>query len=247
MNDTGEAQRARARGSGVERKDADPNRRPPDAASVSSRWWEVGVPMPSARGASLQPPPPPPPRPAAAIATNANAAAVKAPPPPPLPSRLGSESRLREPGQRPLGAAGDKARSERLEIQRLEQELAAARDEAAALHDMLEDLPEIFERKFRQRLQVILEQQQLLLADNRQLREQLYALQPAPGEPERRPSRLLLPAFAPAEATPDRPKPLRRVLHGIRRLGNRLRPGGSGSQAGNDGLSDRVDGPPTAA
>jgi hypothetical protein len=62
---------------------------------------------------------------------------------------------------------------------RLRLELEAARDEIAALHEMLEDLPEIFERKFRQRLQAVLDHQQRLLADNQALREHLFALGPA--------------------------------------------------------------------
>jgi hypothetical protein len=53
-------------------------------------------------------------------------------------------------------------------------ELAAARDEIRALHEMLEDLPEIFERKFQQRLATILEHQKHLLADNQALRNRLY-------------------------------------------------------------------------
>jgi hypothetical protein len=64
-------------------------------------------------------------------------------------------------------------------LRRLELELTAARDEVHALHQMLEDLPEIFERKFRQRLQTVLDHQQHLLADNHALRERLYALAPA--------------------------------------------------------------------
>lgn len=61
----------------------------------------------------------------------------------------------------------------------LERELEAARAEVAALHEMLEDLPEIFERKFRQRVQGLVEEQQRLLHDNQMLRERLYALTPA--------------------------------------------------------------------
>jgi hypothetical protein len=61
----------------------------------------------------------------------------------------------------------------------LELELEAARAEVAALHEMLEDLPEIFERKFRQRVQGLVEEQQRLLHDNQMLRERLYALTPA--------------------------------------------------------------------
>ena len=56
----------------------------------------------------------------------------------------------------------------------LEMELAAAREEIRALHEMLEDLPEIFERKFQQRLATVLEHQKHLLADNQALRNRLY-------------------------------------------------------------------------
>ncbi|MFZ0408700.1 MAG: hypothetical protein WAM11_11405 [Cyanobium sp.] len=104
-------------------------------------------------------------------------------------------------------------------VQRLELELAAARDEAAALHEMLEDLPEIFERKFQQRLQSILEQQQRLLADNQVLREQLYLL--APGDPavETRPSRLLLPATQSSLPALQPRSPLGATLRRVLRLG----------------------------
>ena len=63
--------------------------------------------------------------------------------------------------------------------QQLEQELAAARAELVALHALLEDIPQIFERKFQQRLQPLLE-------DNANLRHQLQQLQGAP-EPGRQP------------------------------------------------------------
>ena len=62
-------------------------------------------------------------------------------------------------------------------LQRLEQELEAARDEINALHQMLEDLPEIFERKFRQRKRAFLDHHEHLLADNKALRERLYRLE----------------------------------------------------------------------
>jgi hypothetical protein len=64
-------------------------------------------------------------------------------------------------------------------IHQLELELEATRDEVEALHQMLEDLPEIFERKFRQRQKAFLDHHEHLLADNRALRERLYALGPA--------------------------------------------------------------------
>jgi hypothetical protein len=65
----------------------------------------------------------------------------------------------------------------------LELELEAARAEVAALHEMLEDLPEIFERKFRQRVQGLVQEQQRLMHDNQMLRERLYTLTPATPTP----------------------------------------------------------------
>jgi hypothetical protein len=87
------------------------------------------------------------------------------------------------------------------EAQQLEMELAAARDELKALHEMLEDLPEIFERKFQQRLATVMEHQKHLLDDNQALRERLYSLNPAaadgpPPPGSGRPQPLLLPTVA---------------------------------------------------
>jgi hypothetical protein len=146
--------------------------RPFDAATVEKRWWEAHS---STTPASA-------PAPAAP-----GVGPAPAPPPPP-----------------PAAAEPAAAMSavERARIQQLEQELAAARDEASALHEMLEDLPEIFERKFRQRLHGILEQQQLLLSDNQALHERLHALQPANSGPEPH-TPLLLPAAAEGAAEPE--------------------------------------------
>jgi hypothetical protein len=85
---------------------------------------------------------------------------------------------------------------------RLRLELEAAHDEIAALHEMLEDLPEIFERKFRQRVQGLVEEQRRLLADNQLLRDRLYALTPVT------PTALL----APSASVPSRPLPSRPSL-----------------------------------
>jgi hypothetical protein len=86
------------------------------------------------------------------------------------------------------------------DAQQLEMELAAARDELKALHEMLEDLPEIFERKFQQRLATVMEHQNHLLDDNQALRERLYSLNPAaadgPPPGSGRPQPLLLPTVA---------------------------------------------------
>jgi hypothetical protein len=86
------------------------------------------------------------------------------------------------------------------DAQQLELELAAARDELKALHEMLEDLPEIFERKFQQRLATVMEHQKHLLADNQALRDRLYSLNPAAADAAPpgagRPQPLLLPTVA---------------------------------------------------
>ena len=63
-----------------------------------------------------------------------------------------------------------------------ERRLAEARLQISELEALLEDLPEIFERKFSQRLQPVLERQEQLLADNRTLHQQIQRLAPAPGE-----------------------------------------------------------------
>ena len=56
--------------------------------------------------------------------------------------------------------------------ERLEEELERTRAELAAMQELLEDVPQIFERKFQQRLQPLLE-------ENAQLRRQLQQLQAA--------------------------------------------------------------------
>jgi len=83
---------------------------------------------------------------------------------------------------------------------RLRLELEAARDEIAALHEMLEDLPEIFERKFRQRVQGLVEEQRRLLDDNQLLRDRLYALTPVTPT-------ALLPPSASVPSRPLQPRP----------------------------------------
>jgi len=63
-----------------------------------------------------------------------------------------------------------------------ERQLAEAQLQISELESLLQDLPEIFERKFVQRLQPVLERQEQLLADNRELQHQIRRLAPAPGE-----------------------------------------------------------------
>ncbi|MDP4946812.1 MAG: hypothetical protein NWQ62_00860 [Cyanobium sp. MAG_102] len=60
----------------------------------------------------------------------------------------------------------------------LEQELAKTREELQAMQALLEYLPGLFEDKFRQRLQPMLDQQQRLLSENANLRQHLLRLQP---------------------------------------------------------------------
>ena len=68
-----------------------------------------------------------------------------------------------------------------LSPQQLERELARTREELQAMQALLEDLPSVFENKFRQRLQPLLEQQQRLLSENTVLRQHLHQLQPGVG------------------------------------------------------------------
>jgi hypothetical protein len=92
------------------------------------------------------------------------------PPPPPLPAL-----RLVPLPESPAATGS--------EAQRLRVDLEAARAELTALEDLLEELPAIFETKFRQRLRSLLDQQFLLAEENRQLRERLIA----PSRPEQGP------------------------------------------------------------
>ena len=53
------------------------------------------------------------------------------------------------------------------------QALQDTRRRIAALESLLDELPELFESRFRQRLQPLLDQQQRLLQDNAELRQQV--------------------------------------------------------------------------
>ena len=63
-----------------------------------------------------------------------------------------------------------------------ERKLAEALLQIAELEGLLEAIPEIFERKFEQRLQPVLERQERLLDDNAGLRQQVQQLAPVPDE-----------------------------------------------------------------
>ncbi|MFM8674569.1 MAG: hypothetical protein ACKOCA_06010 [Vulcanococcus sp.] len=76
---------------------------------------------------------------------------------------------------------------------RRERELAELEEEVAALQELLEERPSIFERTFRGRMEGLTRQQAQLQANNRALRQRLKAI--APGAeidpPPARPRRLL--------------------------------------------------------
>jgi hypothetical protein len=87
----------------------------------------------------------------------------------------------------------------------LEQELAKTREELLAMQALLEDLPGLFEDKFQQRLQPMLDQQQRLLSENANLSQHLLQLQPGSDTSTQR---LLLPQQKPA-----RPRLRQALLH----------------------------------
>ena len=92
-----------------------------------------------------------------------------------------------EPMPRWLENLEDQASAARLELEREQSEARLAE-----LESLLEELPGIFERKFQQRLEPVLDRQQLLIDENERLRALVERLMPQPGEvrlrfPDRRP------------------------------------------------------------
>jgi hypothetical protein len=87
-----------------------------------------------------------------------------------------------------------------------EQQLADARQRLADMEDLLRDLPEIFERKFQQRLQPLVERHDRLLEDNQQLRQQMRQLTATNAEMRQLPPAaepLSEPATAPTASTAE--------------------------------------------
>lgn len=105
--------------------------------------------------------------------------------------------------QRPVAVTGTAASATSPEpplssaTRRLERELADLEGELAALQEMLQELPTIFERKFLGRLQQLLDHQHRLEGENQALRIRLLAIAPgAENEPlPLRPRGLLPPAI----------------------------------------------------
>ena len=91
-----------------------------------------------------------------------------------------------------------------LERERQLQALAQTRERIAAMEALLNDLPALFEAKFRERLQPLLDQQQQLLADNADLRQQLLLLRSA-GQGQRRLRVLPLPSIRRLRPSDDAP------------------------------------------
>ena len=78
-----------------------------------------------------------------------------------------------QPGQRALRLVDGPSPT----LQRLQRDLEAARAEAHSLHELLEQLPAILERKFQLRLAALLTEQRRLEHNNALLQHHLLALQ----------------------------------------------------------------------
>ena len=92
----------------------------------------------------------------------------------------------------------DQAQGDHRELESIQRQLADTRQHIAELEALISDLPEIYERKFEQQLQPLLEQERLLLQQNLLLRDQLQRALPGTA------SQLLLapaPVQAPAPPT----------------------------------------------
>lgn len=93
--------------------------------------------------------------------------------------------------------------SAHLRLSRTQQELEVARRHQAELESLISELPEIFERKFKDRCEPILERQRLLSEENQSLRQTLQHALPGFNPAQR----ALMPAPTP-EATSGPPPPL---------------------------------------
>jgi hypothetical protein len=114
-----------------------------------------------------------------------------------------SQTQSPQPGQRALRlvAAATQAHPEPSAkaspsptLQRLQRDLEAARAEALSLHELLEQLPTILERKFQLRLGGLLAEQRQLQLDNALLQHHLLALHGGAERPQLEPA---LPAERP--------------------------------------------------
>lgn len=120
-------------------------------------------------------------------------------PPVPIPAELQSpEPESQPPNDRLRSALRETSlelEASKAQLITCQQDLERARRQLADLEELIRDLPQIFERKFHQRLQPLLDQQQLLAQDNHALREQARRLlPPAPPPPPPAPENELRPA-----------------------------------------------------
>ncbi len=91
----------------------------------------------------------------------------------------------------------DQAQGDQRDLETIQQQLADTRRHIAELEALISDLPAIYERKYAQQLQPLLDQERLLLQQNLLLRDQLQRAMPGMA------ARLLLaPAAAPSPPTP---------------------------------------------
>ena len=75
------------------------------------------------------------------------------------------------------------ASADALHLALTQQQLRDAQLRLAEMEQLLHELPDIFERKYQQRLQPLLEQQERLVSDNQQLQQQLRQLSSARTNP----------------------------------------------------------------
>ena len=96
----------------------------------------------------------------------------------------------------------EQAQGNQRDLEAIQRQLADTRHHIAELEALISDLPEIYERKYEQQLQPLLEQERLLLQQNLLLRDQLQRALPGMA------ARLLLaPAAAPSPPTPAQAPP----------------------------------------
>jgi hypothetical protein len=83
------------------------------------------------------------------------------------------DRRVDRSGDRSEQLAGEQTSAERRELEALQRELEAARSQLTDLEGLLGELPQIFENKFQERLQPMLEQQRLIVEENQDLLDQV--------------------------------------------------------------------------
>ena len=96
---------------------------------------------------------------------------------------------------------------ERAALEAARLELEASQRQIAELEELLNDLPTIFERKFGERIEPLIERQRLLLDDNHALHDRLSRLLPQAGETGGSPAAVEPPEATVAETDPA-PEPL---------------------------------------